>query len=187
MDDDLDRQQPLDARSGSTTPGAATGAPDLASVWRTLVEDLPPSQRAWLAASSPVTLHEHTAIIAVADEFTRSQLEGRLRTRLEDALGHAFGTHVRIAVTVDPDLEAGPSGLTGSANGRSAMGGPSRSTADGSEARAGDGVGEHDGYSSTSRQDAMSTNPLDVPTPLSADPARKPGGGNVLETRLNPK
>jgi chromosomal replication initiator protein len=186
VDDDLDRQQPLDAGAGSATPGSATGAPDLASVWRTLVEDLPPSQRAWLAASSPVTLHEHTAIIAVADEFTRSQLEGRLRTRLEDALGHAFGTHVRIAVTVDPDLEAGPSGLTGSANGRTATGGPGRGDAQ-ETSRVPDGPADHDGYSSTSRQDAMSTNPLDVPTPLSADPARRPGGGNVLETRLNPK
>jgi len=186
VDDDLDRQQHHNERSGSTNPGPAGGSPDLASVWRTLVEDLPPSQRAWLAASSPVTLHEHTAIIAVADEFTRNQLEGRLRTRLEDALGHAFGTHVRIAVTVDPELDAGPSGLTGSAHGRSAtsLGGPGRSAAPGgSEAQPGD----DDGYSSTSRQDAMSTNPLDVPTPLSADPARKPGGGNVLETRLNPK
>jgi chromosomal replication initiator protein len=185
VDDDLDRQQQHDARSGSTTPGTTSGAPDLASVWRTLVEDLPPSQRAWLAASSPVTLHEHTAIIAVADEFTRNQLEGRLRTRLEDALGHAFGSHVRIAVTVDPDLDAGPSGLTGSANGRSAtMGrGDARESTEGA---GGDGF-EQDGYSPTHRHDAMSTNPLDVPTPLSADPARKPGGGNVLETRLNPK
>jgi chromosomal replication initiator protein len=49
-------------------------------------------------------MHESTAIIAVADEFTRNQLEGRLRTRLEDALGHAFGRQVRIAVTVDSEL-----------------------------------------------------------------------------------
>ncbi|MFP5252462.1 MAG: chromosomal replication initiator protein DnaA [Actinomycetes bacterium] len=165
--------------------------PDLAAVWRTLVEDLPPSQRAWLAASSPVTLHEHTAIIAVADEFTRNQLEGRLRTRLEDALGHAFGRHVRIAVTVDPELEAGPSGLTGSANGRAATtpGTPGRSAGppEGADPAPAPGFGRADSYSSTSRHDAMSTNPLDVPTPLSADPARKPGGGNVLETRLNPK
>ena len=185
MDDDLDRQQP--AEDPAAAPSAGTAAPgrDLASVWRTLVEDLPPSQRAWLAASSPVTLHEHTAIIAVADEFTRNQLEGRLRTRLEDALGHAFGAHVRIAVTVDPDLDAGPTGLTGSANGRSAavMGG----TGDGTDGGSTETYGDRDGYASTSRQDAMSTNPLDVPTPLSADPARKPGGGNVLETRLNPK
>ena len=76
----------------------------LATVWRNLVEDLPPSQRAWLATSRPMTLHESTAIIAVADDFTRNQIEGRLRTRLEDSLGAAFDRQVRIAVTVDPEL-----------------------------------------------------------------------------------
>jgi chromosomal replication initiator protein len=76
----------------------------LHQVWRDLVEDLPPSQRVWLTASRPVTLHQSTAIIAVADEFTRSQIEGRLRTRLEDALGASFDRHVRIAVTVDAEL-----------------------------------------------------------------------------------
>ena len=80
-------------------------APDqLDTVWSALVEDLPPNQRAWLAASRPVTLHESTAIIAVADDFTRNQIEGRLRTRLEDALGASFDRQVRIAVTVDPEL-----------------------------------------------------------------------------------
>src|SRR4051794_25572652 len=94
----------VDNPQNRTQPEHGAPAPDLTSVWRHLVDDLPPSQRAWLAASQPVTLHEHTAIIAVADDFTRNQLEGRLRTRLEDALGNAFGTQIRIAVTVDPEL-----------------------------------------------------------------------------------
>nr|WP_246051170.1 chromosomal replication initiator protein DnaA [Nocardioides guangzhouensis] len=74
-------------------------------VWHTLVEDLQPNHRAWLRTSQPVTLHEHTAIIAVPNEFTRQQLEGRLRTRLEDSLTHAFGQQIRIAVTVNPQLD----------------------------------------------------------------------------------
>nr|WP_245644468.1 chromosomal replication initiator protein DnaA [Nocardioides jensenii] len=74
-------------------------------VWRTLVDDLQPNQRAWLRSSEPVTLHEQTAIIAVPNEFTRGQLEGRLRTRLEDSLTDALGHRVRIAVTVDPQLD----------------------------------------------------------------------------------
>ena len=86
-------------------------------MWRHLVDDLPPNQRAWLTASRPVTLHEHTAIIAVADDFTRNQLEGRLRTRLEDALGNAFGPQVRIAVTVDPELEGSALGAPGQGRG----------------------------------------------------------------------
>ena len=61
----VSRAMSASACATPTVP-AETGAPDLASVWRTLVEDLPPSQRAWLTASRPVTLHEHTAIIAVA-------------------------------------------------------------------------------------------------------------------------
>ena len=55
----------------------------------------------------PVTLHETTAIIAVPNDFTRTQLEGRLRTRLEDSLTAAFGTNIRIAVTVNPQLDHG--------------------------------------------------------------------------------
>ncbi|MBA2444551.1 MAG: chromosomal replication initiator protein DnaA, partial [Nocardioidaceae bacterium] len=81
-----------------------TQVADLAQAWTDLVDDLPASQRAWLAVSRPVTLHESTAIVAVPDDFTRSQLESRLRTRLEDALSRSLGQQVRLAVTVDPSL-----------------------------------------------------------------------------------
>ena len=70
-----------------------------------MVEDLQPNQRAWLRASEPVTLHESTAIIAVPNDFTRGQLEGRLRGQLEDALTVAFGREIRIAVTVNTQLD----------------------------------------------------------------------------------
>ncbi len=81
-----------------------TQGPNLVDVWRHIVEDLPASHRAWLAASKPVTLHENTAIVAVPDDFTRSQLETRLRPRLEHALSQALGHQVRLAVTVDTSL-----------------------------------------------------------------------------------
>ena len=55
----------------------------LAAAWSTTSS---PTSGPGCAASEPVTLHESTAIIAVADEFTRDQLEGRLRGQLEDAL-----------------------------------------------------------------------------------------------------
>jgi chromosomal replication initiator protein len=84
--------------------GVATG-PDLRSAWRGVVDDLQPNQRAWLRASEPVTLHESTAIVAVPNDFTRNQLEGRLRGQLEDALTVRFGREIRIAVTVNPQLE----------------------------------------------------------------------------------
>ncbi|MGH3413419.1 MAG: chromosomal replication initiator protein DnaA [Marmoricola sp.] len=51
-------------------------------------------------------LAESTAVIAVPNEFTRNQLEGRLRTRLEDALTEAIGQPIRIAVSVDPEMHA---------------------------------------------------------------------------------
>ena len=52
-----------------------------------------------------MTLHESTAIIAVPNDFTRTQLEGRLRGQLEDALTVRFGREIRIAVTVTPQLD----------------------------------------------------------------------------------
>src|SRR5690242_5513101 len=70
---DQTRPEPLDG------PEDGPEHPDLHEAWRSVVEDLEPHQRAWLRASDPVTLHESTAIVAVPDEFTRTQLEGRLR------------------------------------------------------------------------------------------------------------
>jgi chromosomal replication initiator protein len=78
---------------------------DLGAAWRGVLDDLQPNQRAWLRSSEPVTLHENTAIIAVPNDFTRSQLEGRLRGQLEDALTIAFGREIRIAVTVNAALD----------------------------------------------------------------------------------
>ncbi len=83
-----------------------TQGADLVTVWATIVDQLPTSHRAWLAASEPVTLHENTAIVAVPDDFTRSQLETRLRPRLEHELTQALGHQVRLAVTVDTALAA---------------------------------------------------------------------------------
>ncbi len=80
-------------------------ATDLGVAWRAIVHDLQVHQRAWLRASEPVTLHESTAIIAVPNDFTRGQLEGRLRAQLEDALSESFGREIRLAVSVNPALE----------------------------------------------------------------------------------
>ena len=80
------------------------GPDELLRVWRDLVEDLPLNQRVWLNASQPRHLRDNIATIAVGDEFTRTRLEGRLRTWLEDALGNAFGRPVRLQVEVDSNL-----------------------------------------------------------------------------------
>jgi chromosomal replication initiator protein len=82
---------------------AANGR-ELDVLWPTILDSLAPNQRVWLASSKPVMLAESTAVIAVPNEFTRTQLEGRLRTRLEDALSDSLNKPIRIAVTVDDTL-----------------------------------------------------------------------------------
>ncbi len=193
---------------GRASNGSSGGSSshDLATVWAMLIDDLPPNQRAWLAASRPVTIHENTAIIAVADEFTRNQLEGRLRTRLEDSLTESLGQHVRIAVTVDPDLDHAPvprpqrdddSGSTDNSlqqdygrtfeNESTSRQQPYGRSSFERETPAPSNDGDD---TSISSQIDLSTNPLDVPTPLPPGAGRSTASassGNVLETRLNPK
>jgi chromosomal replication initiator protein len=194
--DDMSRDgEPHDAPLGT----GQNGAPDLATVWATLIEDLPPNQRAWLAASRPVTIHENTAIVAVADEFTRNQLEGRLRTRLEDSLTEALGQHVRIAVTVDPEINPTPTARYLRGDGAS-----ERTEDPGYQNEGSRQHGYRPGHfepsqlrgesaeqytaSSMNQQIDLSTNPLDVPTPLPPSASRSTASaGTSLETRLNPK
>ncbi|HZJ05961.1 MAG TPA: chromosomal replication initiator protein DnaA [Nocardioidaceae bacterium] len=136
----------------------------MATVWNELIADLPPSQRAWLAASQPVGLHENTAIIAVGDDFTRSQLEGRLRTRLEDSLTASLGIQVRLAVTVDPEIEAPPA-----------------STQETQQPWGSEPAAEH-------LQSDLSTNHFGSAQPFPAGPIpASRASASVLETRLNPK
>jgi chromosomal replication initiator protein len=176
-----------DGASGGV--GGQRGTQDLATVWAMLIEDLPPSQRAWLAASRPVTIHENTAIIAVADEFTRNQLEGRLRTRLEDSLTDSLGQHVRIAVTVDPELDPTPVARYSRDNGTGTTGDHTQGYGATAPEHDGPAASHHTaGHMSLSQQIDLSTNPLEVPTPLPpGGPRSTAAAGNVLETRLNPK
>jgi len=103
-----------DHNTGIEIPGGAevsVNTDELTNSWQVLINDLPSSQRAWISASQPVTLHGNTVIVAVKDDFTRGQLETRLRPRLEESLSAALGREVRLAVTVDPELEvATPTG-----------------------------------------------------------------------------
>lgn len=147
----------------------AEPAVELVAAWQRVVRDLQPNQRAWLRASEPVTLHGNTAIIAVPNDFTRGQLEGRLRSQLEEALTLGFGRDIRIAVTVNSALEqVAPTPVA------------------------------DDQDDEPTRHDDMSTNGGPVGDPLGAvpgpvaghlpDPAHVgPTKPTALETRLNPK
>ncbi len=139
---------------------------ELDRAWRTVVDDLQPHQQAWLRASEPVTLHESTAIIAVPNDFTRSQLEGRLRGQLEDALTDKFGREIRIAVTVNPSLDDG-------------LDGPPPTPLD-------DDTLTHS--ESASHHIDMSTKPLPEPAPvIPPSLTHAEHKASALETRLNPK
>ena len=72
-------------------------------IWARLSEEMPPSNKAWLQASVPVTLEEHTGVVAVPDEFTRGRLEGRLRVMLEDLMAKLLGRHVRLYFNANPE------------------------------------------------------------------------------------
>ena len=97
----------MDAHN-SGQPATGSQASELERIWPGIVENLPPNQRVWLAASKPLMLAESTAVVAVPNEFTRNQLEGRLRTRIEDALSEQLSKPIRLAVSVDPALEPSP-------------------------------------------------------------------------------
>lgn len=82
--------------------------PHLRDAWRAVLDRVQPNQRAWLAHCEPVTVHDDLAIIAVPDEFTRTQVEGRLRAELEGALAGAYGRSIRLGTTIDPALADRP-------------------------------------------------------------------------------
>jgi len=81
--------------------------PDLTDAWRAVLDTIQPSQRAWLTSCDPVTMHDELAIIAVPDEFTRTQVEGRLRAEIESALTHVYGRRIGLGTTINPALVAG--------------------------------------------------------------------------------
>ncbi len=139
---------------------AGQAGQDLEQAWWSVVGDLQPNQRAWLEASAPVTLHGNQAIIEVVDEFTRTQLEGRLRAQIEEGLTAAFGREIRLGVTVNPSLVS------------------DRETTSPTESRHVD--------TSTHHQVEKSTyGPPLTPSYAGDEPVEQTR--SVLETRLNPK
>ena len=82
--------------------GPASGNDTLDQAWTHLWELSEPAARGWLSSTRPVTLHESLLIIAVPDEFTRDQVEKRLRRTLEAQLTEHLGRPIQLAITIDP-------------------------------------------------------------------------------------
>jgi chromosomal replication initiator protein len=148
----------------TTAQGAAhdSGETTLEAAWTAVVDDLVPSQQAWVRTSQPVAIHGDTAIVAVPNDFTRNRLEGALRKDLEDALSRQLAREVRIAVTVNAELEIEPVVTVEP----SATPAPAAQNSD----------------MPTDRQIDMSTNHRQQVAPSASD--TRP---SALETRLNPK
>jgi chromosomal replication initiator protein len=177
--------------------------PDLTDAWRAVLDNIQPNQRAWLATCDPVTVHDDLAIIAVPDEFTRTQVEGRLRHELESALRAVFGREIRLGTTINsalagdaPDTDPGPERRTSPASGPSGMTTTELQPYGDREPR---------GDTSTHRHDDMSTiDRLATVLPMpgagrdqqrgpgheraeSRESEARPARPGALEARLNPK
>ncbi|QLQ11617.1 MAG: chromosomal replication initiator protein DnaA [Nocardioidaceae bacterium] len=155
-------------------------------MWWQLIDELPTSQRAWLKASRPLEVHEGTAYIAVADDFTRNQIEGRVRTRLEDALSAQFHTPIRIAVAVDPQLQrtTEPTESATIASAEELPGSPALNHTTQPENSGSQVPSSTDPFGDMSIK-PLGREPLDPFTNSPISGSRPVG--SVLETRLNPK
>ena len=179
--------------------------PDLTDAWRAVLDNIQPNQRAWLSACDPVTVHDELAIIAVPDEFTRTQVEGRLRAELEGALSEVFGRKIGLGTTINPALVAGSPEHEQRQGARRPAARPAGRQAR-RRARRPPGGARQRGDSSTDRHGDMSTfeglatvlqlpgAALDQPGPVlhpevpaARDIEPRSVRPSALETRLNPK
>ncbi|WP_088287481.1 chromosomal replication initiator protein DnaA [Kineosporia sp. A_224] len=90
-----------------------TSPEDFPVIWLRALEALDaagvtPQQRAFVRLTRPVGLLDGTALLAAPNELTKGLLEQRMRETITDALSAELGRPVRLAVTVDPSLAAGP-------------------------------------------------------------------------------
>jgi chromosomal replication initiator protein len=150
--------------------------PDLTDAWRSVLDTIAPSQpnRAWLSSCDPVTMHDELAIIAVPDEFTRTQVEGRLRAEIEGTLSRVYGRKIGLGTTINPALVTGAPEREKPPAAAPPPPEPPRADL------------------STRRHDDMSTieglaPALHADPPEFHDPDRRPNRSAALEARLNPK
>ena len=69
--------------------------------WEHVYATSPPELRRWLDNSKPVAMHQDALMVAVPNNFTRNQLEGRFRPDIEQQLSRYFRRTIQLAVIVD--------------------------------------------------------------------------------------
>ncbi len=82
---------------------------DLAAVWPRVLERLLADDQGveakdhrWLRDCQPLVLVAGTAVLAVPNEYAKGVFEGRLATKITEALSHACHQPIGLAVTVSP-------------------------------------------------------------------------------------
>jgi chromosomal replication initiator protein len=108
VDKGVDESRQTD--SGTTGEGSMqTDGGDFPSVWERAVAQLDdggitPHQRAFVRLTRPLGLLDGTALLAVPNDLTKDVIEQKVREPLTRALSDAYGSAIRLAVTVDPSI-----------------------------------------------------------------------------------
>ena len=100
---------------------------DLVDVWhRTLraldLAEMTPSQRALVGLARLAGVLEHTALIEVPNDFTKTIIEHRVTDMVVKALSAELGREIRLAVTVNDTLEPPPPHIEDSPEGAGSLG-----------------------------------------------------------------
>ena len=86
----------------------AGGSDTTTIAWEHVYTTSPPELRRWLDNSKPVAMHQDALMVAVPNNFTRNQLEGRFRPEIELQLSDYFQRSVQLAVIVDASVTPEP-------------------------------------------------------------------------------
>ncbi|CEG88141.1 Chromosomal replication initiator protein [Propionibacterium freudenreichii] len=84
---------------------SAQGAPDLPDAWKHVLSDFGGRDKAYLRGAKALTVHESTVMIAVPNDYTRENIESKLRDTIESRLSDVYHREMRLAITVEPSLE----------------------------------------------------------------------------------
>ena len=85
-----------------------SGSDTTTIAWEHVYTTSPPELRRWLDNSKPVAMHQDALMVAVPNNFTRNQLEGRFRPDIEQQLSDYFQRSVQLAVIVDATVSPEP-------------------------------------------------------------------------------